>query len=118
VERLDLTALGGVDTVTVDDMSGTDFRRADVDLQGPTGGGDGAVDTVTVNGTERRDEVDVEADGGVVEVEGLRTTVALVGAEPTDRLLVDTLGGNDDVDVERAARDLVEVLVDLGAGQR
>jgi RTX calcium-binding nonapeptide repeat (4 copies) len=118
VERLDLSALGGVDTVTVDDMSGTDFRQADVDLQGPAGGGDGAADTVTVNGTERRDEVDVEADGDVVEVEGLRTTVTLVGAEPTDVLRVDTRGGNDDVDVERAAEDLVQVLVDLGAGQR
>ena len=37
VERLDLTALGGADTITVDDMSGTDFRRADVDLSAPTG---------------------------------------------------------------------------------
>src|SRR5262245_51078630 len=51
VEALDLTALGGTDTVTIDDMTGTDFKLADVDLQGPAGGGDGAVDTVTVNGT-------------------------------------------------------------------
>ena len=42
VERLDLTTLGGVDTVIVEDMTGTDFRQADVDLQGPAGGGDGA----------------------------------------------------------------------------
>ena len=26
VEKLDLTALAGVDTITLDDMSGTDFR--------------------------------------------------------------------------------------------
>lgn len=119
VERLDLTALGGVDTVTVEDMSGTDVRRADVDLQGPTRGTpDGAADTVTVVGTGRRDEVDVEADGDVVEVDGLRATTVLTGAEPTDVLRVETRGGNDDVDVERAAEDLVRVLVDLGAGQR
>ena len=35
VERLDLTALGGADTVTVDDMSGTDRRRADVTCPRP-----------------------------------------------------------------------------------
>ena len=40
VERLDLTALGGADTVTIDDMTGTDFRRAGIDLSGPAGGGD------------------------------------------------------------------------------
>ena len=50
VERLDLTALGGADTVTVDDMSGTDFRRAVVDLSAPTGGADGVADIVTVKG--------------------------------------------------------------------
>ena len=57
VERLDLTALGGVDTMTVNDMSGTDFRVADVDLSAPTGGGDGAADIVTVNGTQNADHV-------------------------------------------------------------
>ncbi len=44
VEQLDLTTLGGVDTFTVDNMSGTDFHRADVDLSGPTGGGDALAD--------------------------------------------------------------------------
>jgi hypothetical protein len=117
VERLDVTALGGVDTVTVDDMTGTDFRQADVDLSGPAGGGDGASDTVTVNGTNRRDNVDVDAYGDVVEVDGLRTTVNVAGSETTDLLQVNTLGGNDDVDVEQAARDLIGVNVDLGTGQ-
>jgi hypothetical protein len=118
VESLDLTALGGIDTMTVDDMTGTDFRQADVDLQGPAGGGDGAADTVTVNGTQRRDNIDVEADDDVVEVEGLRTTVDVIGAETSDRLQVNALGGNDDVDDEQAARDLIGVTVDLGSGQR
>ena len=37
VERLDLTALGSNDDVTVDDMSGTDFRQADVTSVVPMG---------------------------------------------------------------------------------
>jgi hypothetical protein len=117
VERLDLTALGGNDTMTVNDMRGTDFRQADVDLSGPAGGGDGALDTVTVNGTERRDDVDVRARRGVVQVDGLQTSVRILGAEPTDQLKVNTLGGKDDVDVQRAVQNLINVIVDLGTGQ-
>jgi hypothetical protein len=117
VERLDLTTLGGVDTVTVDDMTGTDFRQADIDLSAPTGGGDGVSDTVTVTGTDRADRIDVSANGGVVDVAGLRTTVDVAGGEAIDLLQVNALGGNDDVDVDQAALDLIAVIVDLGSGQ-
>ena len=117
VERLDLTALGGVDTMTVGDMTGTDFRQADVDLSGPTGGGDGLSDTVTVNGTNRADRIDVSADGDVVDVAGLRTTVDVAGGELIDRLQVNALGGNDEVDVDQAALDIINVIVDLGSGE-
>jgi hypothetical protein len=118
VERLDLTALGGTDAFTVNDMSGTDFRQADVDLQGPAGGPDGAADVVTVNGTARADRVDVVAEAGRVDVEGLQTEVRIPGAEVLlDRLQVNTLDGNDSVDVDDAAEALIAVAVDLGAGQ-
>lgn len=117
VERLDLAALGGPDTFTVQDMSGTDFRRADVDLSGPAGGPDGQADIVTVNGTERADRIDVEADGARVDVEGLETEVRITGSETSDRLEVNSRGGNDDVDVDPAVTALIGVAVDLGAGQ-
>jgi hypothetical protein len=117
VERLDLTALGGPDTFTVEDMSGTDFRQADVDLSGPAGGGDGQSDLVTVKGTDRADRIDVETDGASVDVEGLQTEVRIAGSETIDQLHVDALGGNDDVDVEQAVFSLIGVAVDLGSGQ-
>jgi hypothetical protein len=117
VERLDLTALGGTDTVTVDDMSGTDVRQALVDLSAATGGGDGVADTVTVTGTERADRIDVGADGRVVQVAGLRAAVSIPGGEARDVLQVNALGGNDDVDVDQAALDIMTVNVDLGSGQ-
>jgi hypothetical protein len=88
VERLDLTALGGPDAVTVQDMSGTDFRRADV-----------------------------ETDGAKVDVEGLKTEVRIAGSDTIDRLQVNSLGGNDEVDVEQAVFSLIGVEVDLGSGQ-
>jgi Ca2+-binding RTX toxin-like protein len=117
VERLDLTALDGVDTVTIDDMTGTDFRRADVDLQGPAGGGDGQPDIVTVNGTANADRIDVEAEGARVDVEGLQTETRITGSETIDQLQVNALDGNDDVDVDADVFALIGVTVDLGAGQ-
>ena len=38
VERIDLNALGGTDTTTVNDLSGTDLVAIDIDL-GPAIGG-------------------------------------------------------------------------------
>ena len=86
VEQLDLTALGGTDTVTVDDMCGTDFRRAAIDLAGPVGGGDAAADRVIVNGSDDGDDVDVSTDGAQVTVSGLRTTTTISGADLIDQL--------------------------------
>ena len=117
VERLDLTALGGADTMTVGDMTGTDFRRADIDLSAPTGGGDGVADTVTVDGTPRGDDITVAADGATVEVSGLRTATNVTGSETIDRLQVNAQAGDDDVDVDPAALALIGVAVDLGPGE-
>jgi hypothetical protein len=117
VEQLDLAALGGVDKMTVEDMTGTDFRRADVDLSGPNGGGDAAADLVTVNGTPGGDDIDVRTDNGSVEVEGLQTTTNIAGSEPTDLLQVNGQDGNDDIDVDPAVLALINVAVDVGPGQ-
>ena len=41
--RIDFNALGGADTITVNDLSGTDVTQVNIDLAGmPGGGGDGA----------------------------------------------------------------------------
>jgi Ca2+-binding RTX toxin-like protein len=113
VERLDLDALGGVDTIRIDDMSDTDFRRADVDL----GGADGAPDVLTVNGTVNDDRVRVVADQGGVDVNGLKPQTRITGSEVTDSLHVNTLDGNDRVVVDGAVFGLISPVVDLGAGQ-
>lgn len=120
VEALDLDALGGVDAVTVEDMSGTGMRLAEVDLSanGSGSGGDQAADTVTVNGTGGADDIRVETDAPGVVVEGLRAETAVAGSEADrDILKVNSLGGNDDVDVDDDVAGLIQVLVDLGTGQ-
>ncbi len=114
VERLDLTALGGADRVTIDDMTRTDFRKADVDLSN-AGVGDGAADVVTVVGTQQPDNVAVTTNGSRIDVFGLKTTTSLTGSELADQLQVRTLAGNDNVAVDPAVNALIGVAVDLGA---
>jgi Ca2+-binding RTX toxin-like protein len=116
VEELDLTALGGADSITVDDLSATGFRQANIDLS-LQGGGDGQADVVTVNGTEVADRITVQANGAQVDVDGLTTDTRLTGSETIDRLQVNMLGGNDAVDVGADAAALIGIAVDLGSGQ-
>ena len=116
VELLELAALGGVDTFTLNDMRGTGFLRADVDLS-VGGNSDGAADVVTIKGTEQADDVNVDTAAGGVVVDGLRTELRITGSEPTDRLQVDTLEGDDSVVVDNGVATLVEVGVDLGADE-
>jgi hypothetical protein len=117
VERLDLAALGGTDSVTIGDLSGTDVDVADIDLAAANGSGDQKTDTVVVDGTDAADRVDVTAYGRAVDVSGLRAETRITGGEPTDRLEVDTAGGNDRVTVSDAARALLDIAFDLGTGQ-
>ena len=59
VETVDLNALGGADTITVNDLSATDVTAVNIDLAATGGGGDSQVDNVIVNGTGGNDN-----DGG------------------------------------------------------
>lgn len=115
VEQLDLTALGGIDTVVVGDMSGTDFRRATIDMSAASGGGDQQPDVITVQGTARADRVRVTTDGAAVDVAGLPTTTRLIGTETIDQLQLNGLAGDDTIDVAPDVATRIQTLVDLGA---
>jgi Ca2+-binding RTX toxin-like protein len=117
VEQLAVAALGGTDTITINDMRGTDFRRADIDLAGPDGTSDGVLDNVIVNGSDRADHVAVTGDGTTVDVAGLKTETTITGADTRDQLQVSTQDGNDTVHVDPSATALIGVTTDLGAGQ-
>jgi hypothetical protein len=109
VERLDLATFGGVDTVTIGDLSGTDVTTAEIDLAATTGAPDAKDDTVQVFGTNQSDQVDVTADGSTVDVTGLAAQTSITGGDPTDRLQIDTLGGDDRVTVSDGARALLTI---------
>ena len=70
VEAIDLNALGGADTITVNDLTGTDLTQLNLDLAARPGSGtgDGQADSVIVNGTSGDDAITVAGDASGVSV--------------------------------------------------
>ena len=96
VERVDVAALGGADSATVGDLGGTDVDEVNADLAASGSGGDGAADTVDVEGTNGHDVVFVSGAGGSARVLGLAARVSVTNAEPAnDALTVDARAGDD-----------------------
>ena len=117
VEGVDLRALGGADNVVVGDLSGTDLTLTGLDLRGADGGGDGAADTVTVNGTEGVDSFGAAGDAGGVNVLGLHTAVNIFFQEQaSDRLTLNALGGDDVVDATSLEADGMKLTMNGGLG--
>ena len=116
VERVDFNALGGADMVTVGDLSKTDLAQVNLNL-GVNGAGDGAADTVIVNGTQGADAIQIAGSGTSFSVTGLPATVNVTGSEgANDSLVVNSLGGNDTVTAAGLPAGVVSLTVDGGAG--
>ena len=77
--RIDVNALGGADTITVNDLTGTDVKQVDIDLAATPGSGvgDGQADTVVINATNGDDVITITNNNGVVTVSGLATDVTI-----------------------------------------
>jgi RTX calcium-binding nonapeptide repeat (4 copies) len=104
-ERIRNVALGGPDTVTVGDLSGTTLRAVVADLAG-----DADDDAVTVTGTDEDDDIRVAGSDGTVDVTGLAAAVRIRGADAdTETLTVETGAGDDTVDSD----DLDPATIDL-----
>lgn len=117
VERIEYRALGGADNIVVGDLSGTDATRIDLDLRGPNGGGDGAADAVTVNGTQGDDVFGAAGDAGGVSVFGLHTVVNMFFQEQAnDRLTLNGLGGADVIDATSLEADGIQLTMNGGLG--
>jgi len=113
VETVDFNALGGTDNITVNDLTGTDVTRTNLDLAGTLGGNasDGAVDNVIVNGTNGVDRINIDGTGSGADVTGLAAAVSIKHADLNDRLSVDTLAGADNV-LAAGVAGVLQVLVD------
>src|SRR5215217_5611185 len=113
VEIVDDNTLGGADSVTVNDLTGTDVTQTNIDLAGTLGGiaGDGAVDNVVVNGTNGDDVIRIDGNGAGADVTGLATAVAVRHADQNDSLSLNTLAGTDSV-AANGVLGALQVLVD------
>jgi hypothetical protein len=114
IEALDVNALGGTDSVTINDLAGTGLTDVTVDLAFDLGSdfSDGVADTVQVEGTAGVDTITATANGGAVDVTGLAASVRIAHTDPAlDRLTIDTLAGADDVSVAAAVNGLIQVAV-------
>jgi Ca2+-binding RTX toxin-like protein len=118
VETIDFRALGNADNITVGDLSGTDVTEVNLDLRGSNGGGDGAVDSVTVNATNGADVFGVTGDAGGVQVFGLQAAVNMfhTDADGTDRLTLNGLGGDDVINASSLEAGAVQLTMNGGLG--
>jgi Ca2+-binding RTX toxin-like protein len=116
VEIVDDNPIGGADSITVNDLTGTDVTQTNIDLAGAFGGnvGDGVVDNVVVNGTNGDDNIAINGNGSGADVTGLATAVSVKHADTTDTLSVNTLAGTDHVTANGVA-GVLQVLVDGAA---
>jgi len=118
VENIDFNAFSGADTITVNDLSGTDVTKVNLNLDSAqgTGAGDGAVDNVLVNGTAAADAIVITGSAGNVTVAGLPATVSITGSEATDTLTLDAQGGDDVVDASGLAAGVTTLTLNGSAG--
>jgi Ca2+-binding RTX toxin-like protein len=118
VENTDFRALGGADNVVAGDLTGTDMTDVDVDLRGSSGGGDGAADTVTANGTNGDDVFGASGGAGGVRVFGLQATIDITQQEAAgDRLTLNALGGADVVDASALTAGGIQHTQNGGLGE-
>jgi len=119
VETVDFNALGAADSITVNDLTGTDVPQVNLDLAAALGGnaGDGAADSVVVNGTNGADTIHIDGTGSGADVTGLASAVSVKHADPddsagpSDSLSVNTLAGADNV-LAAGVAGVLQVLVD------
>jgi Ca2+-binding RTX toxin-like protein len=117
VESIEFRSLGGADNVVVGDLTGTDLTRTDIDLGGPNGGGDGAADAITVNGTQAPDAFGAAGDAGGIKVFGLHTAVNVFFQEQAnDRLTLNGLAGDDMIDARSLEDDGIQLTMNGGLG--
>ena len=116
VESINFNALGGADTIVVNDLVGTDLTEANLNLAAVGGGGDAQPDNVIVQGTNGDDVALIFGDANETSVLGLPAQVNITGAEAAnDRLTVNALAGDDVVEASAVTAGAIQLTLDGGA---
>jgi Ca2+-binding RTX toxin-like protein len=117
IEVVHFTAKGEADTITVNDLSGTDVSEVKLDLSaiGDAGAGDTAADTVIVNGTEANDVVTVNGSAAGINVTGLPATVRVLSSVAADdKVIIKTFAGDDVIDASGLPAGFIGLTADGG----
>lgn len=117
VEQINANALGGADTVVVNDLSGTGVAEVNLDLNA-IGGGDGDADNVVVNGANGSERIVVaDSISGGENIKGLAAVINISAPDADlDQLTINALGGNDTVDASSLDAGLDNLTVNGGDG--
>jgi len=117
IEHVNFLALGGADTITVGDLSGTGVNQVNIDLGSQQGAGDGAADNVVVNATGAADSVTVGGSTGSASITGTPAAVTILHAEAAnDRLTLNGLGGDDVLNASTLPADAIALTLNGGPG--
>jgi Ca2+-binding RTX toxin-like protein len=122
LETVKFDALGGNDTITVNDLHATSVKTVNINLASILDGttGDGAADVVNIKGTSGDDHITAASNGaGKVKVTGLAATVNVAELQSQavtgDVINIDGLGGNDTIDAHGVAAGTVRKMVMSGS---
>jgi Ca2+-binding RTX toxin-like protein len=118
VETIDFHALGGNDSITVNDLTGTDVKQVHVDLAGALGGiaGDGQDDTVLINGTAGADTITLSIENGALVINGLASKVVIDHFDFNDTIRIAGLGGDDVINASGLGLNGPKLVLDGGDG--
>lgn len=115
IEVVNHFALGGADTIVVNNLSGTDVTQVNLNLAAASGGGDGFADSIIINGTATNDSVTVSGSASGVTAAGLSARVTITHSEgANDRLTINLLAGEDILDAAGLPSGLIGLTADGG----
>ncbi len=113
VETVIINALGGADTITVNDLFTTEVASVTINH----GTADGAVDAVIINGTTGADVISITSPAaGAVLTTGLRYNVNQTNVELADTYRFNGNDGNDNIKAAVGVENVTAITLDGGVG--
>jgi Ca2+-binding RTX toxin-like protein len=118
VEDIELSASGGADNVTINDLTGAGVQQVGVDLAASAGGstGDGQNDTVVINGTSGNDTISLSIQNGALVVNGLSSKIVIDHFDFNDTIRIAGLGGDDVIDASGIGANGPKLILEGGDG--
>ena len=118
VERVEILAAGGSDTINIGELRATDVREVLVNLglNADATTGDGANDTVNVGGSSRGEVLTVTANGDDIIVNGLVNQMRIANTDASDTVVVQGGGGADLINAAAIPANGARVDLDGGDG--